>query len=204
MADSVQWAQELIHTRVNVGPKRLVAPGPNPEQLIAILEAACAAPDHGRLRPWRFVLVPVERRALLAQAFVDALLERDAAASADQQEAAREKAHRSPVLVLVIARLGGGEGAVDGDSSPRVGTPVHDHERLVTVGCAIQNILLTAHAMGFGSGITSGQAMQSRALHGLLALEPSEHAVCCINLGTVSKHKPSAPRLGLGLSLTVL
>jgi len=196
-----QWVGELIHSRANIGPKRLVAPGPDAAQLQWILEAACAAPDHGQLRPWRFVLVPADKRGLLAQAFEDALRERDAQASAEQLEMAREKAFRAPVLVCAITCLAAGK---DTPATPQTGTPVHDNERLVTLGCAIQNVLLSAHALGYGSGLTSGQAMHSQALRTLLALQPHEQAVCCINIGTVSKHKSASRRAGLQGSFSVL
>lgn len=198
-SEAVQWADALIHSRSNVGPKRLLAPGPDDAQLAAILGAACAAPDHGRLRPWRFVLVAPDKRALLAQAFVDALCERDADATEAQCAQAAEKAFRAPVLVVAIARLATASQADAGPST--AGTPVHDHERLIALGCAIQNILLSAHARGFGAGLTSGQAMHSRALRHLLALNDGEHAVCCINLGTVSTHRAALPRAPLGDSL---
>lgn len=203
--ESAQWVAELIHSRTHVAPKRLVAPGPDAAQLQTILEAACAAPDHGQLRPWRLVLVPTDKRHLLAQAFEDALLERDAHSTAEQREMAREKAFRAPVLVLAVVRLGtDADAASDGADASVAGTPVHDNERLVALGCAIQNVLLMAHAHGFGSGLTSGQAMHSQALRTLLALAPHEQAVCCINLGTVAKHKPRSNRPGLGASLSVL
>lgn len=195
MPDAFDFTHTLIHSRQNVSPKRLVAPAPEGPQLARILEAAAAAPDHGQLRPWRLVLVPQEKRELLAQAFVTALQERDAQATPEQRDSAREKAFRAPVLVLVVARLGPPADEADGTHNPgALGTPVHDAERLVSVGCAIQNILLCAHAAGFGSGLTSGQAMHSQALRTLFALESCEQAVCCINLGSVSQHKPRAGR----------
>lgn len=200
--ESAEWAQALIDSRTNVSPKRLVAPGPNDGQLLRILESACAAPDHGQLRPWRFVLVPQDKRHLLARAFEDALCERDPHATAAQREAAAEKAFRAPVLVLAIARLD--SGSESAEEVAATGTRVHDYERLVALGCAIQNILLTAHAQGFGAGLTSGQAMQSSALRALFSLAPQEHAVCCINLGTVFKHKPRAGRAALGAAFSSL
>jgi nitroreductase len=209
--ESAQWVGELIHARTNVSPKRLVAPGPDAAQLQTILEAACAAPDHGRLRPWRLVLVPTDKRPLLAQAFEAALCERDPHSTPEQREMAREKAFRAPVLVLAVVRLGtqadaaaeAGEVGEVGDASV-AGTPVHDNERLLALGCAIQNVLLSAHAHGFGTGLTSGQAMHSQALRTLFALAPHEQAVCCINLGTVSKHKPRSDRPGLAGYLSAL
>jgi nitroreductase len=63
----------------------------------------------------------------------------------------------------------------------------------VSFGCAIQNILLSAHGAGFGTGLTSGQAMASPRLRVLFNLQAGEQAVCCINIGTVTRRK--APRL---------
>lgn len=202
VGESAEWTAALIDSRTNVSPKRLVAPGPDDAQLQRILESACAAPDHGQLRPWRLVLVPTGKRHLLARAFEDALCERDPLATAEQREAAAEKAFRAPVLVLAIACLDSGNATVEQPAA--TGTRVHDNERLVALGCAIQNILLTAHAHGFGAGLTSGQAMQSSALRALFSLTPQEHAVCCINLGTVSKHRPRAGRAALGAAFSSL
>ena len=63
-------------------------------------------------------------------------------------------------------------------------------ERMVSMGAAIQNVLLGAHAMGFGAGLTSGQAMGSARLRALLNLADGEAPVCCVNIGTVTKSKP--------------
>jgi nitroreductase len=60
----------------------------------------------------------------------------------------------------------------------------------VSMGAAIQNMLLGAHAMGFGAGLTSGKAMESNRLRALLALADDEVAVCCVNIGTVTRNKP--------------
>ena len=67
-------------------------------------------------------------------------------------------------------------------------------ERIVSLGCAVQNLMLAAHAMGYGSGLTSGQAMSSERMRGLFRLGADEHAVCFVNLGTVTKSKPSRVR----------
>ena len=173
----VDFAEALISSRQNISPKRLVEPGPRADQLQSIFRAAAAAPDHGVLTPWRFVLVPRHRRADLAEVFALSLIDRDPGASLEQMEAAREKAHRAPCLVMAIARLG--------DAEP----PIPTLERMVSVGAAIQNMLLCAHSMGFGSGLTSGQAMGSPRMRALFSLTPGEEAVCCINIGSASKRK---------------
>lgn len=171
----------LMTTRQNTLPRRLLAPGPSEAQIHTLFLAAASAPDHGRVVPWRFVLVPDQRRPALAQAFAQALMDRDENATASQLAQAREKAFRSPFLALVVARLGPCEPYVD---------PV---ERMVSVGAAVQNMLLTAHSMGFGCGLTSGQAMLSSSLGSLFKLTLDERAVCFVNVGTVTQAKPPRP-----------
>lgn len=87
-------AEAWITSRQNISPKRLDAPGPTTSQLDQIFRSAASAPDHGLVRPWRFVIVPQDKRALLAEVFALALVDRDAGATLEQIEAAREKAHR--------------------------------------------------------------------------------------------------------------
>src|SRR3569832_1546016 len=99
-ASWARWAAALIQHRQTILPKRLVEPGPTGQELDAIFEAASAAPDHGELLPWRFIVVPSAAREQLAQAFAEALLERDPAAAVAQIERAREKAFRAPARAL--------------------------------------------------------------------------------------------------------
>ena len=172
------WTRILIHTRQTVLPKRLFEPGPDAAQLTELFEAAAAAPDHDQRLPWRFIVVPVDKRVLLAEAFAQALLERDPAALPAQLAQAREKAHRAPLLMLALARL------------DPTDTDVTAPERWVSLGCAIQNMLLTAHAMGFGSALTSGQAITSPRLAALFGLGALEVPVCFVNVGTAGHSKP--------------
>lgn len=175
-------AHELIHTRQTVLPKRLVAPGPDAAQQQALFEAAAAAPDHEQRLPWRFVLVPEARRADLAEAFAGALIDRDPAARPEQLAQAREKAHRAPLVMLAVARLD------DQD------TAVPAAERLVSLGCALQNMLLTAHAQGYGASLTSGQSMRSPRLRVLFGLGAQDEPVCFVNVGTVLNARTRRPR----------
>lgn len=176
-----EFAEALIASRQNISPKRLVEPGPDRTQVEQLFRAAAAAPDHGLVMPWRFVIVPTHRRTDLAEVFALALIDRDPGATLEQIEAAREKAHRAPCLVLAVARLGFCE------------PPIPIVERMVSVGAAIQNLLLSAHSLGYGGSLTSGQAMQSLRMRDLFQLTDGEEAVCFINVGTVSKRK--MPRL---------
>lgn len=182
-AVSAEWACALIEARQTILPKRLAAPGPDAGQMRQILAAAAAAPDHGERLPWRFVVVSAAARGALARAFAQSLAERDAAATPEQLDQARQKAHRAPLLMLAVARLG---------RKPHDEIP--DDERLVSAGCAIQNMLLVATAQGFGSALTSGKALQSPGLRELFSLQPHERALCFISIGTPATRKPRRGR----------
>ncbi len=180
-----EWADALIHGRRTVLPKRLATPGPDATQLQRILGAAAAAPDHGELMPWRFVLIPEEARSSLADVFAASLRARDAEATEEQLTQARDKAFRSPLLLLAVATMG--EPADD----------IPPTERLISAGCAIQNILLMATALGFGSALTSGKALGSPALRSLFALAPEEQALCFISIGTIAGSRRARTRPGV-------
>ncbi|WP_439517521.1 nitroreductase family protein [Hydrogenophaga sp.] len=173
---------ELIYARQTVLPKRLLAPGPDACQLQALLGAAAAAPDHGQLLPWRFVIVPRAERASLGEVFAQALRERDVSATPTQLDHAREKAHRSPLLLLLV---------VDGD---RGDPAVELSERILSAGCALQNMLLMATAMGYGSALTSGKALGSQVLRHRFGLSAGEQALCFMSVGTVAARRPARAR----------
>lgn len=173
--DAFDGARTLIASRGNLSPRHLVAPGPSPAQFEALMALAAAAPDHGLLNPWRFIVVPATQRHRLAEVFALALIDRDPGATLEQIETAREKAYRAPLLMVAVACLGPRE-----PDTPRL-------ERMISMGAAVQNVLLGAHALGFGAGITSGQAMKSPRMRALCGLADGEYAVCCVNIGTASR-----------------
>jgi nitroreductase len=181
-AEPAELLAALMQARRTVLPKRLEPPAPDAAQLAAIVGAAASAPDHGQLLPWRFVLVPENSRAALAESFAQALVERDATASAEQVAQAREKAFRAPLLMLVVVDQRRGDPGID------------LHERLVSAGCAVQNMLLMATALGFGSALTSGKALKAGGLRALFALAEGEHALCFISIGTARAGKAGRPR----------
>jgi nitroreductase len=188
----VELAQALIHTRQTILPRRLGDPGPDAAQTQLILGAAASAPDHHELLPWRFVIVPAEARGRLADAFAAALVQRDAGATPAQIEQAREKAYRAPLLLLAVVRLR--------DHDAEIEPP----ERIVSAGCALQNMLLMAHALGFGAALTSGKALASSALRSLFVLGDDEQALCFLSVGSVIKGRPPRVRPQPGQYVTTL
>jgi nitroreductase len=169
-----------LAARRHVGLRRLQAPGPDDAALARMMDAAAQAPDHGCLLPWRFVLIPQARRADLGGVFEEALVRRDPDADATARASARAKALHAPCLLVAIL--------VDAP-----GTAIPVEEKLVSLGCALQNVLLAAQALGYASGLASGGALDTPAMRRLLALEPHERAVCFVGIGTGEAKK--SPRV---------
>ncbi|WP_208280439.1 nitroreductase family protein [Massilia oculi] len=174
--------QALVAARRNFTLRRLHAPGPDAHALERMVEAAAHAPDHGLLRPWRFVLIPQERRADLGEVFAQALAARDPGCGEEALATARDKAQRAPCLLVAVLR----------DDTAAKAIPVA--EKLVSLGCALQNLLLAAGAAGFATGLASGAAMDAPGMRRLLRLEVHERAICFIGLGTAAMEKPPRPR----------
>lgn len=173
------WAG--LAARRHVPLRRLAAPGPDEAALERIFVAAAQAPDHGLLLPWRFILIPQERRPDLGRVFAQALVWRDAGADDAAQAAAHDKAFHAPCLLAAVL--------ADDPAAP----PIPVAEKLVSLGCAIQNMLLAAQALHFGSGLASGAAMDAPGMRRLLRLAPHEQAICFIGFGTGIAAK--APRV---------
>jgi nitroreductase len=173
---------ELFSARRNVGLRRLQAPGPDDAGLRRILGAAAQAPDHGQLRPWRFILIPADRRADLGEVFAQAVALREPGSEDAARAAAHAKAFHAPCLLVAVS--------ID---DPAAG-PVTTQEKLVSLGCAIQNMLLAAHVLGLASGLASGGALDTPAMRRLLRLAAPERAVCFIGFGSGTCAKPRGPR----------
>lgn len=184
---------KAIESRRNYSAKRLVSPGPTQFQINQIFESAASAPDHGGETPWRFVLLRENKRHLLGEAFAQALYERDNNVLAEDLEKAKEKAFNAPLLALAICKQEKSAGCIK------------NAERLISLGCAIQNILISATALGFGSGLTSGKAMHASSVRKLFGVNESEACICFVNIGTVSSaSKVTRIRPSLGSFLSYL
>jgi nitroreductase len=163
---------EAIHRRRSFSPRYLAAPGPDRHALEAIAGAAAAAPDHGDLGPTRVVEVPDTARPGLAEAFADAALELRPDADAAALAESRARAMGGPTLLAIVARI----------------DPAHDRvpagEQWISVGAAVQNMLLAAESLGFRGKLLSGARVRSRALRRFFSLGENEHLAAFLALGT--------------------
>jgi nitroreductase len=167
-------AIELLHNRVSCPV--LVEPGPTDTQLDSIFQAAMRAPDHGAIRPWRFLTVSGEARNNLGELFLKASLQDNPDLPEDRQDKVRNMPMRSPTLIVVIAST---------QEHPKV--PVLEQE--VAAGCAAQNILHAAHAMGLGAMWRTGDMAYHSVVRQGLGLAANETLIGYIYLGTPKKLK---------------
>jgi nitroreductase len=161
---------DAIDTRSSAG--RLTLPGPNQEEMERLLRAADRAPDHGRLKPWRFIVLSGEARESFAAAAAAAKRTRLPAMSEEQVTMEREKLLRSPTLVIAAC-------VVD-----RSSTKIPEIEQVIAVGAAVENLFLAAHGLGYGVMWKTGAAAYDPAVKAVLGLQPSDHIVAILHLGT--------------------
>jgi len=151
---------------------RLTAPGPTPEHLVRILEAAGRAPDHGRLRPWRFIVLDGDLKAKFAVAGATAKRNRVPAMSEEQFAMEREKLIRSPTIVVVACTV------------RREQTKVPEIEQIVAAGAAAENLFLSAHDLGYGVMWKTGAAAYDPGVKAAIGLDANDHIVGIMHLGT--------------------
>lgn len=133
----------LLTTRRSGKPRDLIAPGPDHAQLVEMIRIAGRTPDHGKLAPWRFVIVGDDRRDALAALLVDAYRAERPAAGRAEIEAMEQFARQAPALVVAL-------------SSPRPESHIPLWEQELSAGAACMNLLHAVHASGFAGGWLTG------------------------------------------------
>jgi nitroreductase len=150
---------------------KLVAPGPSRTELERIMLAGARAPDHGKLAPWRFVVLEGESRAKLGEAMAEMLRAAQPNASDTQLAAEREKPLRAPTIIAVAAHLTRGH-------------KVPTDEQVHATAAAVQNMFLAAHALGFGAMWKTGAAVSAPSVKHLLGFGDDDEIVAFLYLGT--------------------
>ena len=158
----------------------LKEPGPTRAELARILAAAGTVPDHGTLRPFRFVVVEGDGRAAFGDALARTAAEHRPGMPAGGLDKVRAKAFRSPTLIALIA-------------SPR-NEKIERWEQHATAACAGYAVVLAAHALGVGANWKSLPFTRSEALASVLGLTAEEQMFGWIHLGRTSDEAAPAPR----------
>ncbi|EFM10760.1 nitroreductase [Paenibacillus curdlanolyticus YK9] len=181
--------EEAIRTRRSIGK---VKPDPVDRALIEqLIEAATWAPNHHGTEPWKFIVMTGEGRRTLGEGYArvtaESLHDLDGKALEERLEKERAKALRAPVVIAVVCTP---------SDSPRV-TPI---EELAAAHTAVQNLLLTAHALGLGAVWRSGDPMYHPLMHEAFGLGENEKLVALVYLGypdltaPIGKRQPAASK----------
>lgn len=175
-------AIELLLNRVS--SPVLEAPAPTPDQLDLMYRAALRAPDHGGMRPYRFLQIEGEGRAKLGQVFVEAALKESDSCSEAELDKLKQAPLRAPMVLVVIARL---------NEHPKV----PEIEQQLAAGCAAHGLILAAFAQGVDAIWRSGPMAFNAWVNHRLGLEAHEQIIGFIYLGKARKHKAIAcPAVG--------
>lgn len=171
-------ALSFLRNRRSHPPKLLAGPPPSRQELLDLLQLAARVPDHGKLEPWRFVVL--ERAAL------DRLgpLLADYAAAQGADEAAVDKARSafdSPVIVAVI-------------SAPVDSPKIPQWEQFLSAGAVCLELVNAALAAGYGAAWLTGPAAQPGFARAHLGLTGDERVTGLIHIGQRGSTPPDRPR----------
>ena len=151
--------------------KSVGEPGPGDGDLRTIFEAAVRAPDHGKLRPWRFFVVRGDARRQLSDLFVAGVKRREPGTTEAQVEKEREKPLHAPVTIAVVAKI------IAGHKIPEI-------EQALSAGAAAMNILNAIHALGFAAKWVTGANCYDPEFKREFGLDITDQLIGFIHIGT--------------------
>ncbi|MBX8555424.1 nitroreductase family protein [Pseudomonas cichorii] len=176
-------ALDVLLNRVSV--PRLVDPAPDAAQREILFGAALRSPDHGQLRPYRFITVEGPARERMGELLVEALQQGGGEITPQALDKARLGPLRAPLVVVVVARL------QDHFKVPR-------KEQLITAGCAAHAVLLAAYAQGVGAVWRTGDLSYSPHVAKGFGLADDEEVIAFLYLGTPQNLPREAPKVDVG------
>jgi nitroreductase len=167
--------------RASVPPRLLGYPAPGAIEIDLAVAAALRAPDHGSLKPWRFIVVEGASREALGNLLAASLAQREPETLPERIELERAKPMRAPMVVAAGARL---------QYEHRI--PVWEQEASAAAG--IMNFLNALDGQGFGAMWVSGEALRDRAVKAALGLAAEDALLGWIYVGTPPSDRPRPVR----------
>jgi nitroreductase len=173
---------EALLSRRSVPALQLHEPGPSAAQISQAVDAALRAPDHGGLRPWRFVLIQGAARSRLSELFVRRMQQRVPAAPPGKIEKARTMPLTAPLVIAVGAQV-------------RSDHKVPELEQLLSTGAGVMNLLNAFHAQGFGAIWLTGANAYDAEIAQALGFQAGERCLGFVYVGSKTAREQSpAPR----------
>jgi nitroreductase len=174
-------ALELLTTRRSFKAMELAGPPPSPQEIETILTIGSRVPDHGKLVPWRFILFEGEARRAAGDAIAAAFRLKYPDAKPEHVDAERARLTQAPLVIAVVSRAG-----------PHVKIP--EWEQVLSAGAAAMNLVLAAHALGYGASWTTGWYAYDRNALDALGLAPHERIAGFIHIGRPPGPPEDRPR----------
>lgn len=158
---------------------KLTEPGPTRAHLEQIMRAGVRAPDHGRLRPWRFVVLEGAARDKLGNEMARLSLAKFPQSTPEQLDGERRKALRAPTIVVVAAKIVQGK--------------IPEVEQIGAVAAGVENMILAAQALGYGAMWKTGAPAYDAQTKTMLGLTPQDAIVAFLYLGTTALAGTATP-----------
>ena len=150
----------------------MTEPAPKPAELEQILKAGLRAPDHGMLRPWKFLVIEGEGRNKLAQLFVEVMKPENE----ERKQKLLTTPMRAPLIIIGVATIKEGKKPV---------------EQVCSMAAALQNMSVACHALGYGSIWLTGGPAYDAGVKVALGLKPTDEIVGYLYVGTPTlKERP--------------
>ena len=176
--------RDYLLTRRSVGIGFLKEPGPTPDELAQILTIGTRVPDHGKITPWRLVVIEGAARLEAGEKLAEIAARHNPELDAAGLEIERQRFLPSPLTIGVI-------------SSPKEHPKVPEFEQLLSAGNVAFNLLHAAHALGFGaSWVTRWYAFDAEAA-AMLGARDGERFVGFVHIGTPTAAIEDRPRPAL-------
>lgn len=182
--DNVAWTSKplinWINSRRSMG--NLDTPAPTRTQIEAAIECAATAPDHKKLRPWRFIVTEGDARHELGRALVDAAQAKAVQEGEALSEKTIKKTHtmplRAPVIITVVTQM-------------QEHKKVPPFEQMLSAGAAVQNLILALKAQGFSTVWRTGLLCNEPAVKAYFGVGPDDYVTAFVYTGTSPKDEPT-------------
>lgn len=175
-----QEALRIIQSRVSI--TKLIEPAPNTAELLEAFKAAARAPDHGKLQPWRFMVIEGEGLALLSGVFLAALSKSNPDISPSVVEKTKNMPFRAPMIIVAVAKC-------------QENSKVPKQEQIIACGAATQNLLNALFALNYGAVWRTGDLAYDKHVAKSLGLLESEKIIGFIYVGTPALDIPAPPQV---------
>ena len=164
----------FLARRRSVPPHLMTGPGPDAAELETLLTVAARVPDHGKLAPWRFIVIEGEARERIGETIAAAFRADEPGADEERVATERRRLARAPLVVAVVS-----------SSRPHVKIP--EWEQVLSAGAVCMNLVVAANLLGYATAWLTDWYGFDRRILDALGLAPHEELAGFIHIGRASE-----------------